>query len=116
MYVSFSASQTMELNSLLLQLPDVLKKCREITNCPTLREEFYQLMKIHQAISSFRVIISAPKPVQFFESDDADFWSEFEGYFPPDDQSRTSVFSMGRVYPLPVRYRVKIVQLFSRPS
>jgi hypothetical protein len=115
MYVSFSASQTMELNSLLLQLPDVLKKCREITNCPTLREEFYQLMKIHQAISSFRVIISAPKPVQFFESDDADFWSEFEGYFPPDDQSRTCVFSMGRVYPLPVRYRVKIVQLFCPP-
>ncbi|KIM72725.1 hypothetical protein PILCRDRAFT_81651 [Piloderma croceum F 1598] len=64
---------------------------------------------------SFGVIISAPKPVQFFESDDADFWSEFGEYFPPDDQSRTCVFSMGRVYPLPVRYRVKIVQLFCPP-
>jgi Zinc finger protein len=115
MYVSFSASQTMELNSLLLSVPDVLKKCKEITNCPTLREEFHQLIKIHQAISSFGVIISAPKPVQFFKSDYADFWSEFEGYFPLDDQSRTSVFSMSRVYPLPVRYRVKIVQLFCPP-
>lgn len=93
-------------------LPGVFKKCRTIDGCETLRNEHSQLQLIQQALGASGNAILAPTPIEFYTSTDSDFWEDISASLPTNDASRTCVYGMSRVYPLPSALRKKIIDLF----
>ncbi|EDR08183.1 uncharacterized protein LACBIDRAFT_294334 [Laccaria bicolor S238N-H82] len=90
-------------------LPGVVKKCRTINGCDTLRNEHNQLHSIHQALSASGNAILAPAPLEFYTID-SDFWEDIT--LPANDVSRTCAYGMSRVYAPPPALRKKIIDLF----
>jgi hypothetical protein len=70
---------------------------------------------ISEALEASGNIILSPTPIDLYDHDDVEFWDDPTFVFPEVDASKTLVFSMTRVYPLPSALKAKLIDLFCPP-
>ena len=71
---------------------------------------------ISEALQASGNTILSPTPIEFHGRDDVTFWEDPTFCFPQYDNTKTCVYSMTRVYPLPSALKGKLINLFCPPS